>query len=82
MTNIIYTTTFRERENAKPRFCRMDADTLRCVMEEVGKTIRHKYPDAETYIGANPDGFTIQVSYENEDGVRVSSYYDITKNMV
>lgn len=82
MTNIIYTTTFRERENSKPQFCRMDSDSLRGAMEEIGKTIRHKYPDAETNISATADGFTIRVSYENEDGTRVSSYYDITKSMV
>ena len=82
MTNIIYTTTFREREYSKPRFCRMDSDSLRCVMEEIGKTIRHKYPDAVTYIITTPDGFTIRVSYEGEDGARTSSYYDIIKNLV
>lgn len=82
MTSIIYTTTFRERENAKPRFCRMDSDSLRGTMEEIGKTIRHKYPDAETYVIPTTEGFTIRVSYDGEDGARTSSYYDIIKNMV
>lgn len=82
MAEIIYTTTYREREHSEPVFCRLDYGHPRFALEEIGKKIKWNCPDAETYTERTTDGFRITVRYTNEDGERVESYYDITEKLV
>lgn len=82
MADIIYTTTYREREHSEPVFFRIDYGHPRYALEEIGKKIKWNCPDAETYPQRTAEGFTIEVNYTNEEGERVKSFYDISEKLV
>ena len=81
MHDTIYMAEYREGEYGEEQFFWLDS-RLGPLLQEIGKIVKRNWKDAEVYInGIDSRTFRIEVSH-NEDDIRVTKYFTVTKYYV